>query len=123
MRKSWRILLTLALGTLFLLGCQKNPSQNVVTSKNNGEFEQNLQHTSPAGHDLGANLNYSDTFFSTDGSIEFEIALNQDLECNTLVNLIMVVRKCASHKAYSLLPFEQKRKQAFSFILSLFCSR
>lgn len=84
MRKSWRILLTLALGTLFLLGCQKNPSQNVVTSKNNGEFEQNLQHTSPAGHDLGANLNYSDTFFSTDGSVEFEIALNQDLECNTL---------------------------------------
>ncbi len=84
MQKYYKFIFALALVALFLMGCQQSPSQKVVTSKNDGKFEQNVQQTSPATYNTEAALNDSDVFSSTDGSVEFEIALNQTIETQSL---------------------------------------
>lgn len=67
-----------------LCACQKNPAQNVVTSKNDGSFDVNVVQS--ATEQEGAEttettemLAYNDTFYSTDGTVEFSLDIHQEM--------------------------------------------
>ena len=72
-------------GALFLsllAGCAESPKKDVVTSKNDGVFQQNItvQATAP----LDERLTYQDTFTSTDGTVTYTLDLDQELSSQPL---------------------------------------
>lgn len=68
-----------ALGVLGLLlsGCVAAPKTQSVTSKNDGAFQANM--TIPATAPVEESLDYSVTFPSKDGTVEYALTLSQDL--------------------------------------------
>jgi hypothetical protein len=77
---------------LFLLtACQKNPTEQSIISKNDGTLDISIHETAPnksedsvgdPSHttpDETRHIQYTDTFFSTDGSVEFSLNINQDI--------------------------------------------
>lgn len=94
------ILLTTALIFTQLCACQANPSSPAVISKNDSSFDTNLSNSAKEGTDEAENLQYSDEFFSTDGSIEFTMNIEQ-----TLNDSVMPVVEVSPHK---LLPEDVK---------------
>lgn len=74
----------LALGLCFstLTACAANPNRGAVTSKNDGVFEANM--TNPATAPLDEQLHYTDTFTSTDGTVEYSINLQQQITSDPL---------------------------------------
>ena len=65
-----------------MTGCAANPDRGAVTSKNDGVFEQNM--TVAATAPLDEQLQYTDTFTSTDGTVEYSINLQQQLTSDPL---------------------------------------
>lgn len=74
----------LALGMCIsaMTGCAANPDKGVVTSKNDGVFEQNM--TVPATAPLDEQVQYAETFTSTDGTAEYIINLDQKMTSDPL---------------------------------------
>ena len=71
-----------ALCLSLLAGCAESPKKDVVTSKNDGVFQQNItvQATAP----LDERLTYQDTFTSTDGTVTYTLDLDQELSSQPL---------------------------------------
>lgn len=65
-----------------MTGCAANPNRGAVTSKNDGVFEQNM--TVAATAPLDEQLQYTDTFTSTDGTVEYSINLQQQITSDPL---------------------------------------
>lgn len=81
--KKWVSVLSWIVCLAVLTACAANPEKEVVTSKNDGSFDANVVQsaTKPAeGQDTpaGQRVQYTDSFSSTDGSVEF--TLNIDTE-------------------------------------------
>lgn len=74
-----------------LCGCQANPEQNVVISKNDGVLEKKLT-ISAASEGEVAQIVWYESFLSTDGSIEYTIDLDTDIEYKPLPTLKVVPR-------------------------------
>ena len=82
--KKWVSVLSWIVCLAVLTACAANPEKEVVTSKNDGSFDANvvLSATKPAeGQDAPANqrVQYTDSFSSTDGSVEFTIGIDEEI--------------------------------------------
>ena len=75
-------ILALGLCVSAMTGCAANPDKGVVTSKNDGVFEQNM--TVAATAPLDAHIQHTETFTSTDGTAEYTIKLDQELTSDPL---------------------------------------
>lgn len=68
--------------SIFLCSCAANPAKEVVTSKNDGSFDVNVVQsaTSPtttnSGEGSTQNVKYNETFFNTDGGVEFTLDID-----------------------------------------------
>lgn len=80
--KHGRRIAALALCAATLTGCAANPGRGSVTGKNDGVFEQNM--TVAATAPLDAELRYTDTFSSHDGTVEYTFDLQQQLTSDPL---------------------------------------
>lgn len=83
--KQISFILLIVLLSLLVAGCQNNPTQNIVTSKNDGTFNAGIiqSATEPTnGHVLPENqtIQYSDIFSSTDGSVSFSLNLEKKFD-------------------------------------------
>lgn len=75
---------------LNLCACQKSPEHNIVTSKNDGSFDINVVHSATESTNIAEDENgtlgttqkftYSNTFFSTDGTVEFIMNIDKDIQ-------------------------------------------
>lgn len=69
--------------SIFLCSCAANPEQDVVISKNDGSFDVNVVQsaTQPAGQNEATtqNVSYTDSFTSTDGSVQFQLSIDDTI--------------------------------------------
>lgn len=88
MKKIFTVAL-LALMLVIMCSCQKNPGEPSVVSKNNGRFDANLavSSTEEQNPDTMKNVRLSESFFSTDGSVNFRFNIDQAI---TGTNLAVV---------------------------------
>lgn len=77
-------LLAIASICMQLCACQTNPSNPIVISKNDGSFDTNLSKSATAGTEIAENIQYADKFSSSDGSIEFNINIEQTLNSSAM---------------------------------------
>ena len=74
-------LLLLEIMAVLLCGCQANPRQDVVVSKNDGIFEDRIHNVAtnvdPEKYNHIENVQYSEEFHSTDGSVNFFLHVDQ----------------------------------------------
>ena len=75
--RKWVSVLSWIVCLAVLTACAANPEKEVVTSKNDGSFDANVVQSAEEIHALDAteSLSFSDTFLSTDGSVTFQIAV------------------------------------------------
>ncbi|MCD7858685.1 MAG: DUF6034 family protein [Firmicutes bacterium] len=81
------LFLTALLG---LSACQATP-EKVVVSKNNGEFEANVTVSAGGTHEPDAmqDIIYNETFSSTDGSVEFQFAIEETVTAANMPVLLV----------------------------------
>ena len=77
--KKWQSGLCVLMCLVILTACAANPTQEVVRSKNDGVFESNLSQTAPKEILEDTHIQLSEQFFSTDGSVEFQLSLDQNI--------------------------------------------
>lgn len=77
LRKHFYIAGILVLASVFFSACQANPEKDIVTSKNDGAFEENIQNSAQAEQIQDIHLSHQGTFQSMDGSVEFTWKLDQ----------------------------------------------
>lgn len=80
----WVSIVSFILCFSFLTACAANPTQNIVTSKNDGSFEENMQQTAPSVSIDEAIVNRTDSFTSLDGSVEFTWNVNQTINVGAM---------------------------------------
>lgn len=90
MQNKFRITMLLAVIVVLLCGCQTTPDEKAVISKNDGVFEFNLQQTAPKEILGEIPVQYSENFSSTDGSVEFQLSLNQTISTAAMPALEVV---------------------------------
>ena len=81
-RISERRILTLNLILVLLLlltACVANPDQEVVISKNDGSFDVNVVQSADQDKITKQNVRFTDSFTSTDGSVNFTLNINEDI--------------------------------------------
>lgn len=76
-----------------LCACQANPSTSIVISENDGSFDANLSKSSTVEPNTIENIQYFDKYFSTDGSIEFTVNIDQSLNNSTMPVVEVVPHK------------------------------
>ncbi len=78
MKKSVYMFLLIA---FLLCACQASPRTSVVVSKNDGAFDKNAAVPASETHapDATQSAKYTDTFTSTDGSVEYQISIDESL--------------------------------------------
>lgn len=65
---------------ILLCGCQSNPKENAVTSKNDGTFDISAVRSSDEKKDNSPQfISRTEQFYSTDGTVEFRLALSEDI--------------------------------------------
>lgn len=82
MKKGLCGILALVMCISAMTGCAANPDRGSVTSKKDGVFEQNM--TVAATAPLDEQLQYTDTFTSHDGTVEYNINLQQQITSDPL---------------------------------------
>lgn len=75
-------ILALTMCVSVMTGCASNPNKGAVTSKNDGVFEQNM--TVAATAPLDEQVQYSESFVSTDGTAEYIINFDQKMTSDPL---------------------------------------
>lgn len=75
--KKWVSVLSCIVCLTVLAACAANPEKKAVISKNDGSFDANIVQSAEESRSLDAteSLSFSDTFLSTDGSVTFQIAV------------------------------------------------
>lgn len=74
------LFLVLLFGMLCMCSCASNPTQNIVTSKRDGTFDINLIQPATSENSTGVDLELSDSFFSSDQSVEFSLNINKKIK-------------------------------------------
>ena len=69
--RKWISIVSFLLCLINLSSCAANPTQNIVTSKNDGAFDSKIQQTAPVQETEGIVMNRNGSFSSTDGSVEY----------------------------------------------------
>ena len=88
-----KILIVCGVLLIFLLtGCQKSPSNQVITSKNDGTFESNILSTSTGNNFADGHITISKNFCSSDDSVQFTMNIDQ-----TIPTMDMPVAKVTPH--------------------------
>lgn len=67
--------------TILLSACQASPEKEAVTSRNDGSFDTNVVQSAEESHapDETEALSVFDTFLSTDGSVTFQIEVQNSI--------------------------------------------
>lgn len=75
-------ILAVAVVAIFLSACQNSPEKSVVISKNDGAFDANVVQSAEDHRSLDAteSLSFSDTFLSTDGSVTFQVYIQDSVQ-------------------------------------------
>lgn len=86
--KKWVSIVSFILCLTILTACAANPEQAVVISKNDGSFDANVVQsaTQPTGQSGTAtqNVNYTNSFTSTDGSVHFSMNINEEITLSAM---------------------------------------
>lgn len=86
--KKWVSIVSFILCLTILTACAANPEQAVVISKNDGSFDANVVQsaTQPTGQSGTAtqNVNYTNNFTSTDGSVHFSMNINEEITLSAM---------------------------------------
>ena len=82
-KKSFTLVLMI-LFSFLLCACQISPTHSIVTSKNDGAFDANLQQKSSQQEAHKITLKRSNSFTSTDNSVEFVWKLDQTLNVGAM---------------------------------------
>lgn len=81
--KKWVSIVSFILCFSILTACAANPEQDVVISKNDGSFDVNVVQsaTQPAKQNESTtqNVSYTDSFTSTDGSVQFQLSIDDTI--------------------------------------------
>ena len=81
--KKWVSIVSFILCFSILTACAANPEQEVVISKNDGSFDVNVVQSATQPADqveiTTQNVSYTDSFASTDGSVNFSLNINEDI--------------------------------------------
>ena len=72
-------LLSACLCIVLLSACAANPEQEVVISKNDGSFDVNVVQSADQVEITTQNFSFTDSFTSTDGSVNFSLNINEDI--------------------------------------------
>lgn len=79
MKRAISTFLVFILTLSILCGCQKAPSKEVVTSKNDGYFQERLEQTSPVQETAPISMSFDEQFLSTDGSVHFTLDIEGEI--------------------------------------------
>lgn len=79
--KSMMVAVALSTVLLFLAGCQKSPSSEVITSKNDEAFDSSaaISGETVNSSDEQSQVSFTQDFSSTDGSVHFNIEIDQTI--------------------------------------------
>ena len=81
--KKWVSIVSFILCFSILTACAANPEQEVVISKNDGSFDVNVVQSATQPADqveiTTQNVSFTDSFTSTDGSVNFSMNINEDI--------------------------------------------
>ena len=81
--KKWVSIVSFILCFTILTACAANPEQEVVISKNDGSFDVNVVQSATQPADqveiTTQNFSFTDSFTSTDGSVNFSLNINEDI--------------------------------------------
>ena len=81
--KKWVSIVSFILCFTILTACAANPEQNVVISKNDGSFDVNVVQSATQPADqveiTTQNVSYTDSFTSTDGSVQFQLSIDDTI--------------------------------------------
>ena len=81
--KKWVTIVSFILCFCILTACAANPEQEVVISKNDGSFDVNVVQSATQPADqveiTTQNVSFTDSFTSTDGSVNFTLNINEDI--------------------------------------------
>lgn len=87
MKKIISVVIAVVIVLSFFTGCQPNPSQDAVISKQNDIFEEKIEQTisvlDEKSSEQQSSLQWNDTFSSMDGSVFFTIDINQGVTKDT----------------------------------------
>lgn len=79
--EKWWLLAVVITSLIYILcACESNPKDDIITSKNDGSFNAGIVES--AANDLLQNnysINYTNSFSSTDKSVDFEIDVNKEI--------------------------------------------
>ena len=88
--KQWGSMLSVLLCFIILTACEANPTQNIVTSKNDGALDEALQNTQSANDSETSRVQIATDFTNTDGSVQFHINIDEEI-CGGAMPVIEVV--------------------------------
>lgn len=79
--KKRQALLYVSIIAFLLSACQDSPKKSVVTSRNDGSFDTNVVQSAEESHapDATESLTVFDTFVSTDGSVTFQVEVQNSI--------------------------------------------
>ncbi len=77
--KKWVSIVSFILCFTILTACAANPTQNIVTSKNDGALDEALQNTQSANDSETSRVQITTDFTSTDGSVQFHINIDEEI--------------------------------------------
>lgn len=78
----WIRLICYAFLLFLLCGCQSAPNQEVITSKNDGIFQDKIKETDSSSDNLDINstrIMWKENFLSTDGSVNFSVDIDNEV--------------------------------------------
>lgn len=84
MQKRYHIIALVTTVSLLLSACQANPQEKAVISKNDGSFESNLHKEAPQEMLGDIPVQFSENFFSTDGSVEFQMRIEKTVSTSAM---------------------------------------
>lgn len=83
MHKITTKIISFLLATIFLCGCQQTPSNEIVTSKNDGVLQDKIKQTIPSKENaqdaIPVSVQWTEQFTSTDDSVIFSVDISDDL--------------------------------------------
>ena len=93
MAKNFTRMVAIFMVILLMCGCQSAPGNGIVTSKNDGVFQERIDQTRPPQEEVQdekpTSIQCSEQFISTDGSVYFTIDINKEITAD--VNQVIEV--------------------------------
>ena len=97
--KKQKIIVGIVLLSILLAACQVTPGMQSVINKNDGAFEDAIQITRATDEAIQAQVQLTEDFSSTDGSVKFHMNIDQSLASEKMPVLEVVPRAITSEDA------------------------